>query len=260
MAQRVTNAFQISQFIEPTDPKKPNWEIQIAHKRMGQNAGMSVFHNGDDQGQSETDVIITPEHLEGFNMDLAVQVMSDEMKDYYWTCFKRYDSDCTGSLGAGEVQKIMRDMGLAPRSYSEQKVYAQMLQDIAARSGDERNPLTDGGWTFEEFLLMITVMNEITRVKEEHSLIALCEELGFSEEEMFQFQEVFEQFDEDHSGEIEISELRNLLKTLGQSPTTEQLQTILKSEDKNDNDSLDFREFLKLMKRVSHGEDGMRIR
>merc|ERR1711998_115402 len=110
------------------------------------------------------------EKIDAFDVDEAVAKMTKHTWDYYSTCFKRYDTNSSGALDAQEMQRMMKDMGLAPRSTSEQKVYAKLLEDIAQRSDGDRNPLVEGGWTFDEFLLMITVMTEVSRVQEEHQL------------------------------------------------------------------------------------------
>jgi Ca2+-binding EF-hand superfamily protein len=240
--------------VSEDETKQSNIDIQVGKGRLSTQTGSIPLPSFGEQ--LETDAWLQ-EHMVDFDMDEAVAKMTKQMRDYYWMCFQRYDADGGGSLDAQEMQKMMKDMGLAPTSYSEQKVYARMLQDIAERSEGERNPLLEGGWTFEEFLLMITVMMEVTRVQEEHTLLELCDVLGFSEEELLQFREVFDQFDEDASGDIEIRELKNILQVLGQESSTEEIRALLQSQDIGNGDkddesaTLDFPEFLKLMKRLS---------
>lgn len=57
----------------------------------------------------------------------------------------------------------------------------------------------------------------------------------------------WELFDDDHSGQIDSNELQNVLKKLGLNPTDEELQDIINDIDKDNDGTIDYSEFLRLM-------------
>lgn len=57
----------------------------------------------------------------------------------------------------------------------------------------------------------------------------------------------WELFDDDHSGQIDSTELLNVLKKLGLNPTEEELQDIIHDIDKDNDGTIDYSEFLRLM-------------
>lgn len=57
----------------------------------------------------------------------------------------------------------------------------------------------------------------------------------------------WELFDDDHSGQIDSTELQNVLKKLGLNPTEEELQDIIQDIDKDNDGTIDYSEFLRLM-------------
>jgi calmodulin len=57
----------------------------------------------------------------------------------------------------------------------------------------------------------------------------------------------WELFDDDHSGQIDSNELLNVLKKLGLNPTEEELQEIIHDIDKDNDGTIDYSEFLRLM-------------
>ena len=57
----------------------------------------------------------------------------------------------------------------------------------------------------------------------------------------------FDKFDADGGGTIEIEELTNVLKNMGQDPSPEELKAIIDVIDQDGNGELDFEEFLKLL-------------
>eukprot|EP00795_Rhopilema_esculentum_P007061 gene7061-12696_t len=68
-----------------------------------------------------------------------------------------------------------------------------------------------------------------------------------TEEEIKDFKEAFSLFDKDGTGYITTKELGNLMRTLGQNPTEEELQDIINDVDFDGNGIIDFPEFLCLM-------------
>ena len=68
-----------------------------------------------------------------------------------------------------------------------------------------------------------------------------------SAEQIEEFREAFQIFDADNSGSIGTDELREVLKSLGQHPSDEELDEMILEVDTDGNGVLEFNEFLTLM-------------
>lgn len=68
-----------------------------------------------------------------------------------------------------------------------------------------------------------------------------------SQEEIDGCREAFIKFDTDHSGTIDVWELRLVLEAMGQKPTEEELFQMISEVDENMSGSIDFAEFLKVI-------------
>ncbi|EWC43761.1 calmodulin [Drechslerella stenobrocha 248] len=68
-----------------------------------------------------------------------------------------------------------------------------------------------------------------------------------SSDEIETFREAFNHFDKDGNGEISVDELADVMRSLGQNPTEEELRDIIHEVDRNFTDTIDFEEFLELM-------------
>lgn len=70
---------------------------------------------------------------------------------------------------------------------------------------------------------------------------------GLSEEQVAEFKEAFNLFDKDGSGAIDIDELAEVMKSLGQNPTRSELQAMIDEVDESGEGEIDFDEFLMMM-------------
>ena len=69
----------------------------------------------------------------------------------------------------------------------------------------------------------------------------------YSEEQMLELREAFDQFDKDGNGSINISELEAVMNSLEQFPTQEELKQMINDDDLDRNGVIDFNEFVALM-------------
>lgn len=79
--------------------------------------------------------------------------------------------------------------------------------------------------------------------------------------EIAEFREAFALFDKDGDGTISSTELETILKSLGQTPTREELQDMINEVDVDGNGTVDFHEFLTMMaskNRTASAEDEIR--
>ncbi|KAK0610155.1 hypothetical protein B0T17DRAFT_546014, partial [Bombardia bombarda] len=126
------------------------------------------------------------------------------------------DKDKTGDITAEELGLVMKQLGLHP-SDSE-------LQDLIS----EIDINNDGVINFEEFKSLMS-----TTVKETDT-----------EQELLN---AFRVFDQDGSGTISTEELRNVLRSLGESLTDAELDEMVQMADKNGDGHIDYAEFAQIM-------------
>ncbi|MCJ1479366.1 hypothetical protein MMC13_008051 [Lambiella insularis] len=64
-----------------------------------------------------------------------------------------------------------------------------------------------------------------------------------------ELQRAFQVFDQDNNGTISADELRNVLKSLGEAHTDEEINDMMHEADLDRNGSIDYKEFVQLMNR-----------
>ena len=72
---------------------------------------------------------------------------------------------------------------------------------------------------------------------------------SLTEEQIAEFKEAFALFDKDGDGTITTKELGTVMRSLGQKPTTAELETMVREIDADGNGEIDFPEFLTMMLR-----------
>jgi len=80
-----------------------------------------------------------------------------------------------------------------------------------------------------------------------------------TDEQIAEFREAFDLFDKDGNGNITIQELETVMRSLGQTPTKDELAVMIREVDKDGNGEIDFDEFLTMMaSKMSSTEDEIR--
>jgi len=137
--------------------------------------------------------------------------------------FQQYDKNQDGTMDAGELRGLMRELGQDPTEADLQKMIAEAEERTQA---SERN----GKIEFSEFLDMI-------------------ERQGYKSQEM-QEQELeaaFKVFDKDNNGFITCEELKYTLCNLGEVMTEEEVTMMIQEADTDNNGVVNYQEFVKLM-------------
>ena len=84
-----------------------------------------------------------------------------------------------------------------------------------------------------------------------------------SSEQLREFREAFAFFDKDGDGCITVEELSTVVRSLGQSPTPEELRDMVRDVDADGNGTIEFAEFLALMSRqreAANADDNEELR
>jgi len=146
----------------------------------------------------------------------TAQPMSEEEIKAYKDVFALFDKDSSGTITAQELGEIMKSLGQNP-SDSE-------LQDMI----NEVDVDHSGSIDFDEFLKMMS-----TTVKAQ----------DFAHET----RAAFNVFDKDGSGTISADELRQVMKSLGENLTDEEIDEMIREADKDRNGTIDYEEFVQLL-------------
>merc|ERR1711904_144065 len=148
-----------------------------------------------------------------------------ELKDQ----FDCYDRDHSGFLDRSELDMLIADCGLGPRSKAER----EEIQELLASSDKDHN----GRVTFVEFLHLIHGIRQLSSER--------CQE---------ELQTLFKRFDKDDNGRMALRECGFLLGHGGPGPKTQQEQRhiglLLEAMDEDGNGELDFEEFTHFCQRV----------
>jgi len=149
-----------------------------------------------------------------------------ELKDQ----FDCYDKDQSGFLDRSELNLLIADCGLGPRSKKER----EEIQALIDSSDADQNAQV----TFTEFLHLIRGIRHLSKAR--------C---------LRDLQKLFERFDKDGNGNMSLPECCRLLEHLGLAPKTQQEQrhiaVLLEAIDEDGNCELDFEEFAHLCQRVT---------
>jgi Ca2+-binding EF-hand superfamily protein len=70
-----------------------------------------------------------------------------------------------------------------------------------------------------------------------------------------EFKEAFDEFDKDKSGSISTKELLQVMRAIGKNPTEDEILELVMETDLNGNGTLDFEEFVEMMKKKTTEED-----
>jgi len=155
--------------------------------------------------------------------------------------FKKQDADGSGELETAELMNVIRDCGYTLLPDVIKEVMDEADEDIAAGEGkSDAAQAKDGSLDFDEFVNLMMLFRERD---------------GFSKAETAELTAVFKRFDDDGSGEVEVLELSDIMRYIGHAISLDEVQRLLAEVDVNHSGSLDFKEFLRLMR--MHREEQM---
>ena len=75
----------------------------------------------------------------------------------------------------------------------------------------------------------------------------MYEEEYITDEQRKDYQDIFDQFDKDKDGKISGKELANAMVSMGQNPTEDEINDMMREVDLNQDGKIDFDEFMALM-------------
>lgn len=142
--------------------------------------------------------------------------LSDEQIAEFKEAFSLFDKDGDGTISCKELGTVMRSLGQNP----SQQELLEMINEV---DGDG-----NGTIDFQEFVEMMAKKMKDTDSEEE-------------------IREAFKVFDKDGSGYIDSSELRQVMTTLGEKLTDEEVDEMIQEADIDGDGQVNYEEFVKMM-------------
>ncbi|KAI7774127.1 calmodulin [Diaporthe eres] len=142
--------------------------------------------------------------------------LSEEQIESFKEAFLVFDKDGNGEITKEELGTIMRSLGLNPTDGE--------LQDMVDEVDVDKNGTID----FKEFLALMS--HKVQDVDPEQEL-----------------REAFKVFDRDGTGTISKDELRQVMKSIGESLTEAEIDEMLHFADSDGSGTIDFNEFVQIM-------------
>ena len=141
---------------------------------------------------------------------------TEEQIAHYREAFALFDKNGDGRITTQELGTVMRSLAQNP-SESE-------LQDMI----NEVDTNSDGNIDFSEFLAMMTRKMKDTDTESE-------------------IREAFKVFDRDNNGFISTAELRQVMTSIGEKLTENEVDEMIREVDQNGDGRIDYIEFFQLM-------------
>ncbi|GME33186.1 Calmodulin [Neofusicoccum parvum] len=163
-----------------------------------------------------------PRQLTAARAPLTLPAQSDKLSpeeiEEYKAAFAVFDKNGDGDITAKELGEVMKSLGQNPTD--------EELQDMI----NELDVDHTGSIDFEEFLVMMAKKPKHVDPEQE-------------------IREIFNVFDRDGSGTINSSELRHVMKAIGENLTDDEIDDLIREADVDGNGTIDYDEFARFFKK-----------
>ncbi|XP_065014852.1 calmodulin-like protein 8 isoform X1 [Musa acuminata AAA Group] len=173
-----------------------------------------------------------------------MDLFSEEQITEFYATFCLFDKNGDGCITFEELSTVIKSLGLKP---NEGEVH-KMISEIDANG--------NGTIEFQEFLNLMA--SKLNKVKQElfmasHRMVSprsifiqhTFSWQGIDSED--ELKEAFKVFDKDQNGFISATELRNVMISLGEKLTDEEVAQMIREADLDGDGQVNFEEFVKMM-------------
>jgi Ca2+-binding EF-hand superfamily protein len=167
--------------------------------------------------------------------------LSQTEKAYFQKLFNLYDSDKGGTIGFTELRNLAKHLGV--------ELDEDALFSSCRSIGIQATKKDDVDLTFEQFVRWLKSANaagdEFAMLK---AKITAAGNKALNNEQIARLKDVFDHFDADGSGSIDVDELGNVFASMGQDDISkEELENMIAGVDDDGSGQIEFPEFMMLM-------------
>lgn len=172
-----------------------------------------------------------------------VMIWARRLREYefetYSVEFKKQDKDGSGFIDMQEIQSLVADLGFTLSKKIVQQFIDMVDDDWVApdedKDGDGKADVKekDNKLDFDEFVNLMLLLRDTD---------------GFTRADLAEFKKTFLRFDDDTSGDVDVLELSDMMRYLGHQSSLDEVHRLIAKVDFNDSGSLDFREFVRLLR------------
>jgi calmodulin len=154
--------------------------------------------------------------------------------------FDKLDKDESGFLDMNEIQQLVAELGFTLNRAALQEFVNSVDDDwVAPDSPGGKTKVKDSQLDFDEFVNLMVLMRDTD---------------GFTKAELADMEKTFHRFDDNHSGDVDVLELSDMLRYLGHQTTLDDVHQLIAKVDFNDSGSIDKREFVRLLRQHRESE------
>lgn len=147
--------------------------------------------------------------------------------------FDIFDKNKDGCITKDELKSVMLSLGLNP---SETEI-----MDMIDSADIDKNGVID----IEEFMSLMPALTPATGADYKR---ASAQGYQKSVNEEYELRRAFEEFDENGDGFISPEELNRVMRSIGETLTSDEIKVIIKEVDNNGDGKIDYYEFCKIYK------------
>jgi Ca2+-binding EF-hand superfamily protein len=177
---------------------------------------------------------------------------TEEQVEEYRTSFQAYDRSGDGEMSVNEIMPLLKDLGRAPQTPKQRDRLAQMLDEI-----DEDKT---GEISFDEFLQLMRKFCDEQDVEKLAKEERLKQKAKFKDDEVEQWRAIFIKFDSGGEQEMGLPDVKTVLGAVGVNTNVREPAEDLKKKfyaaDQDGSETLDFPEFLLLMRALLDADFG----
>eukprot|EP00747_Dinoflagellata_sp_TGD_P042844 gnl/TRDRNA2_/TRDRNA2_142339_c1_seq1.p1 gnl/TRDRNA2_/TRDRNA2_142339_c1~~gnl/TRDRNA2_/TRDRNA2_142339_c1_seq1.p1 ORF type:complete len:699 (-),score=119.13 gnl/TRDRNA2_/TRDRNA2_142339_c1_seq1:85-1887(-) len=152
------------------------------------------------------------------------------------------------SISNNDVETALHGAGIAPKNKVEQDLVRVLIEQFGMDDAD-------GEVSFEELEELGQRVTELLFEHHHELSVKLAASMGFTRDELAEYQGAFDQLDSDGSGGLGIEEVEQVMDMiLEKPPTSEELRKLFKELDEDGSGSLEFPEFLHLLQMSNEGQ------
>lgn len=172
----------------------------------------------------------------------SMDLLNKQEAEISHTLFVTHDTDDSGELSTSEIAVLLESLGYKPSP--------EMIRQVVSDFDKDQN----GVFNYEEFFDLVKAYRQI----EKKEVRKRC---GFTQDEVMHYQEAFNLYDRDRSGEVSFQELLHVVRDCNMMPKTREqqrkLQSWIEDADRDNSGTLGFEEFLILIRKFwDHDECG----